>query len=225
MSDDREILTPGEELYAMLPWYATGKISPADRTRLDQALAADPALRAALSRIEEEREETVLANQAIPAPRAGGIDALMSRIEAEAPRRDRSRAAGSGWLAGLLAQIGGLSPRTVAIGALALALVVVAEGGALLSVLTRAPSETGPYVIASLEPPVSGEQAVLLVAFTPTASMDAVGALLRSEKATIIDGPKAGGLYRISVASTDAEAVLADLKAHPDLIRFAGPGK
>jgi anti-sigma factor RsiW len=212
-----------DDILALLPWYATGALAPGETARVERALAADPALRKTLARIAEERDETVLLNQSLPAPRAGGIDRLMLRIEAEAPRRDRT--AQVGLLARLAAAITGLGPRGLAFAAIAGALVILAEGGALINVLTRAPAEPSQYSTASVEPAAPADQAVLLVSFVPGAALDAVTALLRAEHATIIDGPKAGGLFRIAVASGEAERVLADLKARPDLVRFAGPSK
>jgi anti-sigma factor RsiW len=225
MNERTENIPEPRDIYELLPWYANGTLSPADTARVERALAADPALRESLARVEEERDEAVLFNQSVPAPRAGGIDALMARIEAEAPRRDRVAARETGIVARIVGLFGNLSPRMVAIGAIAAALIIIAEGGALLGMLTRTDTGPGQYITASVEPPALGTQAVLLVSFVETASLDAVSKLLRAEGATIIDGPKAGGLFRISVPAETAETVLADLKTHTDLVRFAAPGK
>jgi hypothetical protein len=208
-----------DDPYLLLPWYAAGTLSPAETARVDAALAADPALRASLARIEEERDETILRNEAFPHLGAGAADRLMARIEAEAPRRDRSARKG------VLAWFAGLAPRTLAIAAVAAALVIVAQSGALVTLLSQGGSTTGEYVTASVEPPDSSTQSVLLVAFTDTASIADVTALLRTEKAVIIDGPKAGGLYRIAVPAADADTILAGLRARTDLVRFAGPSQ
>jgi hypothetical protein len=220
MSDDRTT-EPPDELYALLPWYANGTLGPADRDRVERALADDGALSASLARIIEERHETMLLNEAIPAPRAGGIDVLLARIEADAPRRDRT--ARPGFLAGLLGASWG--PRFVALAGVAAALVIIAESGALLDLMSRAPSDGPAYVIASIEPPNPADQSVLFVSFADGAGLGAVSKLLRANHATIIEGPLAGGLFRVAVPAAEADAVLSEFKAHPDLVRFAGLGK
>ena len=221
MTDHRENFEP-DEVYTLLPWYAAGTLSAADKTLVEKTLATEPALRASLARIEEERDETVALNEAIPMPRSSAIDALMRRIETDAPRRGRSATKGA--MARLLEAVGGLSPRTIAIGMGVAALVIIAQGGFITNYLAHQGGDMDRYSTASVAP-ATGEQALLLVQFVGTAQLEAIAALLRAEKATIIDGPKAGGLFRIAVAAADRDTVLADLKARPDLVGFAGPSK
>lgn len=211
-----------DPVYGLLPWYATGQLGDAERLEVEAALAADPALRQSLDRVIEERDEAVALNEAVPGMAGGSIDALMSRIEADAPRRDRSTT--PGLVARLLEMVAGLSPRVLALAAVAAALVIIAESGALVGLAGRGVDSGTKYVTASAEP-IAGDQSILLVAFVPGVSLDEVSALLRVEQVTIVDGPKAGGLFRVSVAAGREEAVLADLKTHTDLVRFVGPGK
>jgi anti-sigma factor RsiW len=219
MTDDQK-LSPSEALYALLPWYANGTLRGPEAARLEAALADDPALRASLERVREEQDETVLFNQTVEGAAGGSLDALMDRIEAEAPRRDRSVA-----LWPRLAAALGIKPGILALAAVAAALLLVAGG----SVITRLASPGVPagteYLTASVEPAGEADRSVLLVTFAPNASIEAVSRLLRGRKATIIEGPMAGGLYRIAVASADAETTLATFKGNTDLVAFAAPGQ
>src|SRR3982750_4406126 len=124
-----------DPLYALLPWYATAQLGDAERLEVDAALAADPALRQSLARVMEERDEAIALNEAVPGMAGGSIDALMSHIEADAPRRDRSTT--PGLIARLLEMVGGLSPRVLVLAAVAAALVIIAESGALVGLVGR----------------------------------------------------------------------------------------
>lgn len=213
-------LSASEDLYALLPWHANSTLRGPEAARLDAALAADPALRATLERVREERDETVLFNQSIEGASASGLAALMDRIETEAPRRAPA--------AGLLSRIAdaiGIRPGVLALAAVAAALVLIAGSSAITQFVSRDVPAGRDYITASVEPVGPVGQAVLVVSFVPDASIDAVGKLLRSQKATIIEGPVAGSLYRIEVASADAETVLAALKDRADLVAFAAPGQ
>jgi anti-sigma factor RsiW len=70
--DDRQSRAP-DAIDELLPWHATGRLSAADRARVEAALAREPevARRAALA--EEEREETIALNESlgVPSSRAG----------------------------------------------------------------------------------------------------------------------------------------------------------
>ncbi len=170
-----------DEIQLLLPWYAAGTLQPADKARVEAALATDPALRASLSRIEEEREEDVQLNQSLPPPRSAQLDALMRRIESDAPRRDRSVASrprratrcdlciDDAANRGVHRRRSGLCDR----------------GRKWRHPQPRFTSgdRPGSYVTASVEPAAPGDQALILVAFTAGASIDAVTDLLRNEKA------------------------------------------
>ena len=67
-----------------------------------------------------------------------------------------------------------------------------------------------------------------IVGFAEGATMDEVGAFLTAFGASIIDGPKAGGLYTVQLAEEVLEATaerdtLLDRVRSDPLIRFAGP--
>ncbi|HEX2552901.1 MAG TPA: hypothetical protein VHL98_04315 [Microvirga sp.] len=222
-SSDPAPLSPGDELHALLPWYAAGLLDGDERARVETALAADPALRASLARVEEERAETVALNEALGAPRVQARDALFARIAAEG-RRPR-REAGD-WLDRIGAALAALSPRILAVSTAAAALAIVLQGGLLVATLVQ---EERPYETAS--GPGRGtpaEGAFALVAFAPEASADAVTRALLESGASVVGGPMPGGLYRLRVserALTAAEygRALEALRARSGAIRMVAP--
>jgi hypothetical protein len=213
-------LSASDELHALLPWYTNGTLTGPDAARLEAALANDYALRASLERVREEQDETVLLNQTIEGVAGGGLDALMDRIEAHAPRRDRSVA-----LWPRIAAVLGIKPGVLALAGIAAALLLVAGGSAVTRLAWPGVPAGAEYLTASVERAAAADQTLLLVTFAPTASIEAVTKLLRSHKATITEGPMAGGLYSIAVASADAETTLEAFKDNTDLVTFAAPGQ
>jgi len=219
MSDE---LPDDAELIALLPWYAAGTLDAKDAARIEAALAEDPALRASLARVQEERSADIERNEALDSA-PGALDRLMSRIEGSAqPEANFAGRLRSVW-AGLSAALSA-RPGVLALAGVAAALVIVAESGALIALIGQGQQGTGPYVVASVEPSQPADRAVLVLAFAPKASVADVSALLLAAGATIIEGPKPGGLYRISVDRAAVTTALAALKARPDLVTFAAPG-
>jgi anti-sigma factor RsiW len=216
-------LPPGAELHALLPWHAAGLLDATDRARVDAALAGDPALRASLARVEEERAETIELNEALGAPSIRARDALFSRIEAEG-RRPR-RATGD-WLDRVGAALAGLSPRVLAWSTAAAALAIVLQSGMLVATLVN---ERSPYETASgpgLSVPADG--AFALVAFAPEATADEITRALLASRATVVGGPLPGGLYRLRVAERALSAdeygrALEALRSRGPAIRMVAP--
>ena len=215
-----------DDIYELLPWFAAGNLPADEMARVSRAIANDPALAITLERIEEERTETILDNEARPMPPAASFDRLLARIESEAPRLDRSAAIGRSWTSRLFAGIANLAPRTVALAGVAAALVIVAAGGFLANAIIKQGGDTGAhYETASVNPANAEATSFLLVQFAGNASIAVISSYLRDKKATIVAGPLAGGLFRVNVAAADAEALLNDLKGRKDLVRFASPTK
>jgi anti-sigma factor RsiW len=216
-------LPPGGELHALLPWYAAGLLDAAERSRVDAALAADPALRASLDRVEEEQAETVALNEALGAPSIRARDALFTRIEAEG-RRPR-RATGD-WLDRIGAALAGLSPRVLAWSTAAAALAIVLQSGMLVATLV---DEGSPYETASgpgSSAPADG--AFALIAFAPDATADQITRALLDSRATVVGGPLPGGLYRLRVAERALSAeeygrALEALRSRGPVIRMVAP--
>jgi len=208
-----------DEIEALLPWYATGKLESADRRRVEEALAQSPELQTSLRLIEQDREETVALNESLPFPTGDGWARVAVAISAE-PRRHRARS-GVAFLANLL----GLGPepnrmRLAMIGAAA-AIVIAAQGAAIVALL---PSRTGAVYGAATARPTSGAE--VLIAFAPDARIADVSAFLQERHGSIDEGPRSG-MYRVRFGdrrlSKDAmDALIKDLSALP-IVRMVLP--
>ena len=224
MSPDQDMREEREGIELLLPWYAAGTLEPDELRRVEAYLRDHPELEDHLTVVREELEETVSVNEAIGSPSAGAMDRLMAQVEQESPQAFRQTAASGGLLQGILDWFENLTPRTAAFGA-ALAIAIICAQAVTLSVVTsggggKTQTATGP-----------GQEQVLagtfaLVRFAPTASMAEVNALLAGEGASIVDGPRSGGVYRVRLAEAelsdaDRDAALERISASP-LVLFAG---
>jgi anti-sigma factor RsiW len=193
---------PGR-IEALLPWYAAGTLSPAERREVEAALAGDPLLRAQLERIEEERLETIASAEAMPLPSSRMADRLFAEIGKSAPLRQPS------WVERLFGTLGerlaALTAPQLGMGAVAAALVLLVLGGVVGSQITSRGVTDG-YQTASGEGAVNPAGAYLLVAFEPTAQAGDIETLITSLNATIIDGPRAGGLFKLRIGEESLSA-------------------
>jgi anti-sigma factor RsiW len=242
-------MTPNEraELEPLLPWHAAGTLSPADAARVEAALAADPELARHFALVREEMSETVRLNEALGVPSARTRDALMAAIDAEARRYPR--AAAGAWLARLLAS---LSPRSLAWAGGVAALVIVVESGLLATLLVgeRGASYETASVPPAAQPSTTQESASVarsaqrgitlepapaplaaqagshvLVRFTSSATASEITQFLDANKASVVDGPKPGGLYRLRVAADGKDEfarIVASMRGSK-LVGFVGP--
>ena len=224
MSDD--IRHDDREVADLLPFYATRRLIGRDRHRVAVALAADPALQHELALILEEKAATIEVNQALGEPSRAAVDRFFRALDAEAPgpvavrpgkqpNRPEAR-----WFATLF---GGWQPRAVAFGAMAAAVVVVAQAGVIGALLSNRPAAPA-ATVASLSDARGG--ASIIVAFDPSASVSAIQAMLVSDGCTIVQGPMPGGLYGLKIGDhppTKAEVddMVGRLKSRPSLVRFA----
>lgn len=209
-----------DDIEMLLPWRATGRLSAEEERQVDAALAADADLRRKYELVREELAATVIAAEELGAPSVGVRNKLFTHIAAEANARPRI-VAEPGLRERILQFFGSLTPGAVAWSAAAAALVIVAQG----AVLTRSMvSPGGSFQTASLSSDRTGSFA--LVAFAPQATAQQIAEFLESRSASIVDGPKPGGLYRLRIADKrldpDAlKAAIGALAARADVVRMA----
>jgi len=212
-------MTPTEraELEPLLPWHAAGTLSPADAARVEAALAADPELARQFVLVREEMSETIRVNEALGAPSRRALDQLMAAIDADTRRYPRA-AAGAG-LARLLAS---LSPRTLAWAAALAALVIVIESGLLTALLVG--TREARYETAAV-PTAAPAGSYVLVRFSAATGAAEITQFLEANKASIVDGPKPGGLYRLRIAANGKDEFTRIVQAMQGskLVSFAGP--
>lgn len=228
MNTKRHIEPTREE--EILPWYAAGKLSPDEAAAVEKALAQDPELRAHLTRIEEEREVVVQANEAIDAPSRRMADRLFAAIEAEAGPARRMQGAG-GWLARIGDFLGSLAPANLGLAGAAAVAVIVLQAGLLGTVwMARSGDGTGSTYETASGPGEAVTGAFVLVAFQPGASVEQITELLGEIDARIVDGPQAGGLYRLRIGDASLDegqrsAVETRLRERRDVVRMVAPAR
>ncbi|WP_029075682.1 zf-HC2 domain-containing protein [Kaistia adipata] len=212
---------PGR-IEALLPWYAAGTLSAEERLEVEAALAEDPLLRAQLERIEEERMATIADAEAMPLPSRQMADRLFAEIAATAPVQRPS------WSERLLAPLGNwlaaLTAPQLGMGAAAAAIALLVLGGVVGGTIGGR-GVTGGYQTASGPEAVNPSGAFLLVAFEPDAKAADIETLVGSLNAAIVDGPRAGGLYKLrigeeSLSAEEREMVQQKLAAAKGVVKL-----
>ncbi|MBS7702824.1 hypothetical protein [Chelatococcus asaccharovorans] len=206
-----------EPIEALLPWYAAGTLNAADTAAVEKALAADAGLRAQLALIREDQAEAIHAAESITAPSARMARTLFAAIDAEPlPASARQPLRQAPWLerfgAWLGVWLGALTPRNLAFAALSAAALIALQAG-IVAALMAARSPGATYEVASGPGATVAGGSALLVAFEPTARLDQITALLTELNASIVEGPRAGGLFRLRFAEPGDSAIMASRQA------------
>lgn len=168
-----------EQIFA----YAAGELDSTARARVEALLEAEPALRARLAWYEAVCEgvvQTLPSLDALPT-----ADQIIERVRGGTARR------------GLFAWLAGPAIKPAAA---LMALIIVAQG-AMIALLALERADTSP--VRSAAP--AARTAFLVVAFDPEASEAAIRALLLQAGATIVEGPKQLGEYRLAVDANRAQ--------------------
>jgi anti-sigma factor RsiW len=187
-----------EQLFA----YATGELELAARARVEALLKTEPALRARLAWYEAVCDgvvHTLPALDALPA-----TDEIIKSIRGRAARRGFFA-----WLAGPA-----LKPAAALV-----ALLVIAQGAVIAMLALERPDNAA---VRSAAP--AAQTVFLVVAFDPRASEAAIRALLLQAGATIVDGPKQLGDYRLAVSANGADFARSVLE-QSKIIEYVRPEK
>jgi len=211
MNDDVE----REEVEKLLPWYVTRRLGRADVSRVEDYLRRHPDMSTQLDLIRTEREASVRANEAIGLPSAGAREQPLASLPAARARRQAQWRANVGTFVSVTA--GRL--QWAALVALAVAQAAIIAGLLVFS-------DDATYRVAAGPPP--GAHLSALVAFADEAKAAAISRLLTEFDATIVDGPKPGGVYKINLRSGDKsrtaqQALLVRLAERRDVIRIVLP--
>jgi hypothetical protein len=189
-----------QEIESLLPWHAAGTLNRRDAQRVEAALASDRELARQYELVREELAETILLNETLGAPSARAREKLFAVIDAESATTRRTS---------LLTDLGnrlteymsGFSTRTLAWSGAAAVLAIAIQAGLLATVFINERVEQRSYQTVSLEQRSrAAEGAFAVIRFAPQASVAEITNFLDAHKATVVDGPKPGGLYRIRVA-------------------------
>jgi hypothetical protein len=211
----------------LLPFYVNGRISAADKARVEKALANDSELAMRLEIIREDMAETALLNESLGAPSPRVLDRLMAGIEAEprqAPLLMRARGGFLTWLGQLLAA---QPPRRLAYASAAALALIAIQGAALTGFALR--SGGGGFQTASAPGTQASERYVLL-SFKPEAKAGDIAAFFKRYDASVVDGPRANGAFKVrvgdaSLTPAQVDAIAARMKAEGEIVGFVAPAQ
>jgi hypothetical protein len=209
-----------EDIEKLLPWYVTGRLGRADTSKVESYLSEHPDVLAQLDLIRVERQETVHANEAIGWPPSGMRDRLMASLPPT-----RARLSGRE-LSSLVHFLTTPTARGVQWAALVAALLVLAQAALITSLLVRSSDQT--YQVASGASQADGLS--VLIAFSDDATAPAIARLLAEFDASIVDGPKPGGVYKIRLRTLDKsqstqDVLLSKLAERRDVVRIVLPSR
>lgn len=227
MSETIENFSEREEIEMLLPWYLSGQLEAADHDRVERYLTAHPEMRAQLELVDDERGETILANEMLGAPSPGAIDRLRAQIAAETPEPSRLAMAGQSLWQEMKGLFSAPTPRAVQWAGAAAALVLVAQAGVIGSLMSPATDPgTGYQTASGPQAGIAGTR--VLVRFAPTATAAEMATALAAVKGEIVGGPKPGAMFEVRISKqklsdADRDAIIARLKADNKIITMVLP--
>lgn len=214
MSDDARL---HQEIWALLPWLANGRATPAQRSRAEAHLQDCADCRAALAR--EQQMVRALSQPLAAAPDAErGLQRLMQRID----RADEAAPLPGRWrvLAGARLGLGAVAALGLAelllLGALALWWLKGASADAV---------DAAPYRTLTQPEAAAAAGTRWRVVFQGQRTLQELQVLLRTQGLTIVAGPSEAGVFTLAADTAprnvpEADAVAARLRESP-LVRFA----
>src|ERR1700730_2782326 len=217
--------TERRDIEALLPWHAAGTLTRRDAQRVEAALNEDRDLARQFELVREELGETIHLNETLGAPSARAMERLLAGIEAEGAKGRRRQSFN---LAAFIGErMSMFSPRTLAWSAVTAVLAIVLQAGLLAELYIHETRSEVPstYKTASATRSLGPVGSYALIGFTPQASAADVTKFLEAHKASIVEGPKPGGLYRIRVSTTalpknDLAAIVKQMQDDSKIVRF-----
>jgi len=191
----------------LLPWHAAGTLNSRDADDVDKALAQDKELARRFAMVRQEMTETILLNETLGAPSARAMENLFKAIDKE------RRAVPSKWSSGLRTWLTDLfSPRVpvsrvLVFSASAAALIMVLQAAVIAKMVLADRGDGGGATFETASAPVSATRGIemgsyALVRFAPQANVADLTKFLDSHGASIVDGPRLGGLFRVRISPT-----------------------
>jgi len=165
----------------------------------------------------------VQANQMLGMPSARAADRFLGMLEAESGRG----ASAQRLIAWVGERLRALTPRQLAYAGIAAALLVIAQAGLIGALWSGYRSTIFTQAAVS---GATGEGSFVAIAFEPQAKLADIATMLDSLHATIVDGPKPGGLYVLRIgprdmSKSDRDGAIAKLTEQKGLVRFVAPSQ
>lgn len=185
----------------LLPWLATGHPGEQpDRESVDNPETADHA-----RQIREEAAAVAADNEARGVPSAEVLDRVMASVEREAAQAPKPRrTTWTVWLERLLESL--RAPSAVRLAAIGVAALVIAVQAAVIGYMI-AERPAGIYQTASGQDTVARTGPGFLARFESEATAAEISAALREAGVRIVDGPRAGGFFRVSLTAPDKQNI------------------
>lgn len=221
MSNGTEHLSERDEIEMLLPWYVMGKLPRTDHDRVAAYLANHPDMRPQLALIEEERLQSVRANEAIAAPGGASQARLMARV----------KSGGAFGLAGLRSKIeeffAAPSAGIVQWGFAIATVLIVGQAAVIGSLVSSRQDAT--FETAGREAAAAADGTFALVRFAEAAPVQAIFDTFSELDITIVDGPKPGRLFKVrlgprSMSEATRNERIGALRAREDIVKFVMPG-
>lgn len=218
MSDHTEEALERSEIELLLPWYVTGRLDAADKSRVEAFLAAHPDMKRQLALVLEEQEQSIRANEALSPSTRGSIDLVMASIPGGSRTSLSMRTAWDRISEFFTSPTSG-GVRWAATAAGAILLVQAAVIGSLLLARSADTYQTA----SGKQAPTAGT--TLLVGFADGATAPTIAALLSEFDAQIVEGPKPGGMYRLRLAKApvtgaERQEIVRRLLTRPDVVKI-----
>jgi anti-sigma factor RsiW len=226
MAMSETMLEEREEIEMLLPWYATGRLEPDELARVERYLAAHPEVARQLDLVRAERDEAVAVNEAMGAPSAGAAARLMAGLATARPAWAAQRAV-QGWAEHVRGLFVAPTAGAVRWAAIAVAVLVAVQAVTIASLLNE---RAGTYQTASGGQAAAEAGIAVLVVFADGARAAAIADLLAELDASIVDGPRAGGVYKVRLRTEDLseparEALVRRLAERRDVVRAVLPSR
>ena len=187
-----------EEISQLLPWYANGTLSEAECERVEAALDADEQLRAEFDLVLEDQVATIdlVSEEPVPASMEQRFKVSLNQMQSQAQQAPVSplEPETSGFIERMVAML--FPTRAVAYMAVAAALLLVVQSGAIVSLISD--DLTGrQFQTASGPGKQSAAGIQFLVQFNGDASMTNVSKFLKDNDGRLAGGPSADGFYTL----------------------------
>ena len=220
-SRDTDPALSDEDVMELLPWYASGKTSPAETSAIERKLSGNARLQAELALVRREKQVSVESVKVLGEAGPDLLNKMLGQLDGVRQLkpivRDEAEERPS-----FLARLFGFSASPALRYALVAACVVIAvESAALLRLGSG--TQDGSYQTASAPEAASGPQ--LIVHFQPDTKFSAVAMLLSDLDATVVKGPMPDGAFVIALQpGADVSGVITVLHGHGDIVASVDQG-
>jgi anti-sigma factor RsiW len=222
MTPSGETLSERDEIEMLLPWYATGRLDAADRVRVDQWLQREPELRRQLELVRDEHDQTVRSNEARVLPASVTVEQTLRHVDQQEPGRKTVLS----FLAPVRKAYAAPTARGVRWAAAVATVLFLAQSALVVTLMKD--RQAADYQTASGGTPVQRDGSFALVRFADTTTAKDIDANLNSLGMSIVEGPRAGGIFRIQIGATGLSEQqrnerMAALRAYPGFVVFISP--